>query len=52
METNTTSQFGKVIVMREATNDTKLETSYCKSCGHNHYMNIGTRTCVKCGNSK
>lgn len=38
--------------MRERTNDIKVETSYCTSCGHNHYENIGTRTCVKCGNNK
>lgn len=50
METNT--PISDEVVMRERTNDIKVETSYCTSCGHNHYENIGTRTCVKCGNNK
>lgn len=40
------------IELRERTQDIKLETTYCTSCGHNHFGNIGTKTCVKCGNAK
>ncbi len=39
----------KELILREATQDIKLETSYCNKCGVNHYENIGTYVCIKCG---
>lgn len=42
----------KELVMRTATNNYKIETSYCTSCKFNHYSNIGHENCVKCGNKK
>ena len=40
------------LIMRERTDDIKVETTYCNSCGFNHYSNIGTKTCAKCGEDK
>lgn len=50
METNTTTC--EQIIIRERTKDIKVETTYCTNCGHNHYENIGTKICVKCGENK
>lgn len=40
------------IIMRERTEDINLETTYCSECGFNHYSNIGTKKCAKCGKDK
>jgi hypothetical protein len=40
------------LVMRERTDDVRLETTYCQNCGFNHYANIGTLRCVQCGHDK
>lgn len=37
------------IVLRERTEDIKLETSRCEQCRKSDYRNIGTYTCVTCG---
>jgi len=42
----------KELVMREATNYIKVETTYCTNCKHNHYENIGSIICKKCGKNK
>lgn len=41
-----------VIIMRERTEDMKLETTYCNKCHYNHYENIGETKCQKCGENK
>lgn len=46
------ARLDKELILREATNDIKLETSNCNTCGFNHYSNIGTYICAKCGNNK
>lgn len=40
------------LVIRTATENIKLETTYCTSCGFNHYTNIGYILCAKCGKNK
>jgi hypothetical protein len=42
----------KELIMRERSDDIKLETTYCANCGYNHYNNIGSKTCVNCGKNK
>lgn len=39
-------------LMRERTQDIRLETTYCRHCKFNHWSNIGHLECVKCGNEK
>lgn len=40
------------LIMRERTQNIRLETSYCRSCKCNTFRNIGALVCVNCGNEK
>ena len=40
------------LIMRESTGNIAIETSYCSSCGFNHWSNIGQLKCERCGQDK
>lgn len=50
--TNSQDRHHGKLIIREATSDWKLETSYCSKCKFNNYTNIGHLTCAKCGQVK
>ena len=40
------------LVMRDATDNIKLETEYCSKCKKTNINNIGTLVCVNCNKDK
>lgn len=48
-----TNHYGSLrLIMRYATDNVLLETTYCRECKANAPHNIGRLTCVRCGKNK